>query len=124
MCSLENHMPLLRYYEYTLVAHIQSASCPPAFEAPHVVLPQAHTDAIETLTKSMAVEGQMFVLQPTMIITEPNREKAGLGKLEYPPVSICLCDLLYYVRLKCRFSLEAAAPRSLDRTGCLWRRNC
>ena len=123
MRSWENYMPLLRYYEYTQGAQIHIASFLPAFEHPHVVLAQGHTDAIQALSKPVAVEGQMSVLQPTMIITEPNREKAGLGKLKVELISICLCDPLCYARLTCRFSLGAATPRSWGRTGCLWQRN-
>ena len=117
-------MPLLRYYKYSQGAQIHIASFPPAFEHPNMIASQGHTGAIEVLCKAAALEGQMFVLQPSMIISELNREKAGLGKFKISLVSICFSDLLCYAKLTCRFSLEAATLRFMGRMVCLWRRNC
>lgn len=96
MCSWEHFMPLLRYYEYSQGAQIHIASFLPAFEHPNTIASRGHTGAIETLCKAAVLEGQMFVLQPSMIISEPNREKAGLSKFEISLVSICFSDLLVY----------------------------
>ena len=91
-------MPLLRYYEYSQGAQIHIASFPPAFEHPNTIAAQGHTGAIEAMCKAAALEGQMFVLQPSMIISEPKREKAGLGKFKISLVSICLCKSVVLLR--------------------------
>lgn len=117
-------MPLLRYYEYSQGGQIHIASFPPAFEHPNTIAAQGHTGAIEAMCKAAALEGQLFVLQPSMIISESGREKAGLAKFKISLVSICLRDRLCYAKLTCRSSLEAATLRFMGRTVCLRRRNC
>ena len=112
-------MPLLRYHEYSQGAQIHIASFPPAFQHPHTVGPQGHTAAVESLCKAVALEGQMFVLQPSMVISEPNREKAGLSKLKISLVSIYFSDLLGYTKLTCQSSLEAATLRYMGQIVCL-----
>lgn len=117
-------MPLIRYYEYNQGAQIHIASFPPAFEHLNTIASQGHTGAIETLCKAAAFDGQMFALQPSMIISEANLEKAGLNELKISLMSICFSDLLGYTKLTYKSNLEAATLRFMGPMVCLWRRNC
>ena len=72
--------PLLRYYEYTQGVQVHVASYPSMFdtakESPVYSMTAA---ASQAACQMMAMEGGTFVLLATPIISDANREKAGMA---------------------------------------------
>ena len=78
--SWEHMKPLLRYYEYTQGVQVHIASYPSMFEtAKESPVYSMTAAASQAACQMMAMEGGTFVLLATPIISDANREKAGMA---------------------------------------------
>ncbi|KAG7001492.1 nitrilase [Physcia stellaris] len=76
----EHMKPLLRYYEYTQGVQVHVASYPSAWEtAKESPVYSMTAAASQAACQMMAMEGGTFVLLATPIISDANREKAGMA---------------------------------------------
>lgn len=78
--SWEHMKPLLRYYEYSQGVQVHVASYPSMFETAEESPVYSMTAAAsQAACQMMAMEGGTFVLLATPIISDANREKAGMA---------------------------------------------
>ncbi|KOS20856.1 Aliphatic nitrilase [Escovopsis weberi] len=76
----EHLQPLMRYYEYTQNVQIHVASWPPVFEARNDGGPLYQLSRTPTynVNQVMAMEGALFVIAATQVLTEKSLEKCLL----------------------------------------------
>ena len=91
--SWEHMKPLLRYYEYSQGVQMHVASFPSMFDsATESPVYSMTADASQAACQMTAMEGGTFVLLATSIISDANREKAGMANApDGKVVSHCLC---------------------------------
>ena len=77
LCSWEHFKPLLRYYEYSQGVEIHVASYPPVFEQDGPQPFNMTAPGVLGTCQFIAMEGATFVIVPTSLVSEKNREKAG-----------------------------------------------
>ncbi|KAF5368091.1 hypothetical protein D9758_004413 [Tetrapyrgos nigripes] len=81
----EHLQPLLKYHHFTLGTQIHVASWPFCGSIAEGAPPQFSSDFQDTLSRAIAIEGQMFVLQSTQLIKNENFDKCRIEGTPWAP---------------------------------------
>lgn len=70
-------LPLLKYNHFTLGTQLHVSSWPYFHSIAEGAPPQFSSEVQDAMSRAMAIEGQMFVIQSTQILRSENAAAAG-----------------------------------------------